>query len=442
MDFSTQKYYFNRCDPFEALAPDDDRNLDIDTFSRAQARGASWVEKLAGRIERSDKPVFELFTGLPGSGKSTELWRLAERLERQDRAHLLTVRVDADQLIDQANPVDVTEILSALLLRVEQVILEKEGKDPERALEEGFFARFWGWLRTTDLELGKAEYAIPSGPKLVFELKTRPRLRQRVREAVTAHLSRFLADVHQELRSLEGRAVGCGYSGLVVLFDSLEKLRGTSVNWRQVLDSAEQLFASGAPYLRLPVHALYTIPASLVTRRVESVQFIPMIKLQDREGAEFAPGYEAARELVRKRVPDAVLSELLGPRCEERIRQLIGWSGGYPREIVRLLQNAFALPEAPLPEPAFQGLWNELRDSYRRAVPSEAFPWLARVAMERYLTIEDDRHREAADLMLANNALLRYLNERDWFDLHPAVREIPGVIEALAAAADAGRRDG
>lgn len=187
---------------------------------------------------------------------------------------------------------------------------------------------------------------------------------------------------------------------------------------------------------------LYTIPASLVTRRVEAVQFIPMIKLRDREGIEFAPGYQAARELVRRRVPDAVLGELLGPRCEERIRSLIGWSGGYPREIVRLLQSAFTMPEVPLPEPAFQGLWNELRDSYRRAVPAEAFPWLARVATERYLTLEDDRHREAADLMLANNALLRYLNERDWFDLHPAVREIPGVIEALAAAQDAGRLDG
>jgi hypothetical protein len=33
--------------------------------------------------------------------------------------------------------------------------------------------------------------------------------------------------------------------------------------------------------------------------------------------------------------------------------------------------------------------------------------------------------------MLSNNAVLRYLNDRDWFDLHPAVREIPGVAEAI-----------
>jgi hypothetical protein len=45
--------------------------------------------------------------------------------------------------------------------------------------------------------------------------------------------------------------------------------------------------------------------------------------------------------------------------------------------------------------------------------------------------------------MLANNAILRYLNDKDWFDLHPAVRIIPGVeAEVLrlhqARAQDAG----
>jgi hypothetical protein len=27
--------------------------------------------------------------------------------------------------------------------------------------------------------------------------------------------------------------------------------------------------------------------------------------------------------------------------------------------------------------------------------------------------------------------VLRYLNDQDWFDVHPAVREIPGVAAAI-----------
>jgi hypothetical protein len=33
--------------------------------------------------------------------------------------------------------------------------------------------------------------------------------------------------------------------------------------------------------------------------------------------------------------------------------------------------------------------------------------------------------------LLQNNAILRYQNDQDWFDIHPAVRQIPGVREEI-----------
>ncbi|KYF59560.1 hypothetical protein BE08_28670 [Sorangium cellulosum] len=82
--------------------------------------------------------------------------------------------------------------------------------------------------------------------------------RQRVREIVARHLSTFVGLVHDELRELDGRARKLGQSGIVILFDSLEKLRGTSLTWKPVLESAERIFSTGAPYLQLPVHVFYT----------------------------------------------------------------------------------------------------------------------------------------------------------------------------------------
>jgi hypothetical protein len=426
MDFNTRRRYYNRCRPDEPLTPDDERNVDIDGFG---VRGQRWVDGLASRIELSDKPVFQLFTGLPGSGKSTELRRLAQRLQRRDGAHLLPVLVDAETSVDLANPVDIPEILASILLCTEKEVLQVEGRGVEDALQEGYLSRLWNWLTTTDVELQKAEFAVPAAGKLVVELKTRPTLRQRVRETIAAHLTKFLTDVGTELKALERRACDQGYRGLIVIFDSLEKLRGVSTNWNEVLNSAERMFAAGAPYLRLPVHVLYTIPTALVLRRVEQVMFLPMIELHDRERKPFEPGMQAARELVRLRVPDDVLEQLLGEHFEKRIRELIEWSGGYPRELVRLLQAAFAVATQPVPEHDLKRIINELKDAYRRTVPAEAFAWLARVELERYLTIKDDSHRPAADLMLSNNAVLRYLNDDEWYELHPAVRDIPGVVE-------------
>jgi hypothetical protein len=78
-------------------------------------------------------------------------------------------------------------------------------------------------------------------------------------------------------------------------------------------------------------------------------------------------------------------------------------------------------------------IFSEIRDAYRKIVPADAFEWLAQVAVTHYLMIQNDRHRQAADLMIQISAVLRYLNGGDWFDLHPAVHEIPGVEEAKRA---------
>ncbi len=82
-DLKTVKKYYNLCDPKESLKPDDARNEDLDvrgpdgTF----VRGLRWVDRLARSITLADKPVQCWFTGLPGSGKSTELQRLAGACE-------------------------------------------------------------------------------------------------------------------------------------------------------------------------------------------------------------------------------------------------------------------------------------------------------------------------------------------------------------------------
>jgi hypothetical protein len=160
---------------------------------------------------------------------------------------------------------------------------------------------------------------------------------------------------------------------------------------------------------------------------------MPMIKLRERDGREFTAGIDAAYEIVVHRVPVEVLREILGEQMDRRMRKLIDWSGGYPREIVRLIQSMIAIEQWPLTDSDFARVLNEVGDQYRKLVPASAFSWLAQVATEQYWTLENDEHRAIADQMLSNNAVLRYLNDKDWFDLHPAVRQIPGVSEAILA---------
>ena len=68
---------YNRCNPDIALEPGDELYIDLDARG---VRGHDWVERLAAPIDLAAGPTIQLFTGLPGSGKSTELRRLVQRL--------------------------------------------------------------------------------------------------------------------------------------------------------------------------------------------------------------------------------------------------------------------------------------------------------------------------------------------------------------------------
>jgi hypothetical protein len=442
MDKALRTKYYNRCNPEESLLPEDKRNVDIDE-ENSEIRGLKWIEALATRIELSAHPVCEFFSGLPGSGKSTELKRLSRRLRAEEGAHLLPVLIDAEDVLDIYNPIDIPDILMAIVQKTDEEVLKAEGKPAEEALSEGRVSRFWHWLTSTEVtadvevgaeaKVGLSETAeVSAGAKLVLDMKTNPSLRKVLRERVAAQMTTFVTRVREEITNLDKRAKKLGYAGLVVIFDSLEKLRGISTNWPEVLESAERVFTGGAPYLELPVHAVYTLPPAVVLRLNVQVEFLPMLKLYDREGNRFEPGFKAAREIIRKRVPDKVLTEIFSaPSREDRIERLIQWSGGYPREIVRLLQTFVMQPS--LNEALFKRLLALAGDNYRRTVPEEAYEWLAKVAFERKeLAVANDEHRELVDRLLQNNVVLRYQNDTPWVDVHPAVREIAGVRDALA----------
>lgn len=425
MDLSRRRYLYNRCIADESLAPEDERNVDVDRH-RGRVRGQVWVERLAARILLSETPTCTLFTGLPGSGKSTELRRLQTHLLKPEQGPWLTVLIDAKDSLDLTSPLDIPDLLAMIVHETEREVLQWEGVAPEQALQDGYLVRLWTWLTQTDVEFSKAEYAIPGGPMLVAEMKTRPSLRQRLRQTVATHLGAFLQGVNDALAELSARVVNRGYAGLVIIVDSLEKLRGIDENFDRVLGSAIQMFGAGAPYLRLPVHCIYTVPPALFTR-VHNIDFMPVVKLREQSGGLSPDGLAVLRELVRRRVSDSELSDILGPGYEQCVHRIFELSGGYPREIVRLLRELIAMPSYPVREDDFARLLAEVRASYRNLISASAYGWLAEVSRTHQLALRDDEHRRLADDIISNNGLLYYWNGDSWWGLHPAVASIDGV---------------
>lgn len=448
-DQAREKYY-NLCNPEEALPAGDDRNVDLDELNGAPGvRGDRWIDTLATEIKLSRKPVCRFFTGLPGSGKSTELRRLQGLLEAKGGPDRLVVYIEAEAVLDLNAPVDVPDIWVALLHETERCVLRAEGRDPNDALGESLLARLWHWLDKTELDisalevtpttLGSALDLAPGvtataglGGKLVLALREQPSFRKRARERIANHVTTFVRLAGEEMARLDARAKATGRRGLVVLFDSLEKLRGITSNWVEVLQSAERLFAGPAPFVQLPVPVVYTIPPALILRQNVRASFMPMIKLYDREGGRYDAGFRAARALVEKRIPPGVLVELLGATTlEQRLERLLAWSGGYPREIVRLLQ--LLLRQRAVDERVFEHVLGGAGDDYRRTIPATAYELLASIAVDHDLhaALVSPESRELADQLLSNNVVLCFHNGEEWFDLHPAIRSVKGIQAAI-----------
>jgi len=434
MDDATLGKYYNQCDPNRALEPDDARNVNIDAEG---VRGRNWSARLFNLIRYSDSPVCELFTGLPGSGKSTELKRLVLTLESN---RFLPVLIDAEDAIDLTNTVDIPDVLAILVHAVERKVIEFEGGDPETALKDGYLTRLWDWVSNTDLDLKGGDLKVGDAAKLNVELKTRPTLRAKVRSVIAAHLPRFLEQVRNELNRLQARVKLTRPNGIVVIFDSLEKLRGTFTTHDEVQSSAERVFVGGRAYLEQPVHTLYTVPTYLVSRAyLAGIEFMPMIKLRDRDGRDFPPGIKVAREIIRRRIPDADMPEILGQDFETQLKRIIDASGGYPRELIRMLRLILLSEQLPASQADVQRVLNDVRDQQSTAMLSEDFPWLALVAIDKNLVVQNEAHRKVADRMLTYNAVLRYQNNSMWYDVHPLVREIPGVKAEIERQTQAAR---
>lgn len=95
----------------------------------------------------------------------------------------------------------------------------------------------------------------------------------------------------------------------------------------------------------------------------------------------FPEGIDAIFQLVKKRIPEADLNELFGEaHVRNRLRAIALWSGGYPREIVRLLQAFLELDTFPITADALELVLHRAGNTYRGIVyDSGAIDWLRTV---------------------------------------------------------------
>lgn len=129
------------------LSPDDPAYFDL--FAAGVLTTTDPVERMAVCIEFADLETAQLFSGHRGSGKSTQLRVLQQRLQRDPTCKV--VICDMEDYLPMTDTVEVVDFLLAAAGSLSEALAVPEllGGDPS---QQGYWSRFVDWVRNTNIE--------------------------------------------------------------------------------------------------------------------------------------------------------------------------------------------------------------------------------------------------------------------------------------------------
>ena len=251
-----RRFFQNLVD--ESLDPGDERYVAL--YENPELADVDPVDLLANAIEWTAESV-QLFSGYRGTGKSTELKRLKNRLEKSG---YLVFLCDVEDYLNLSTPIDVSDFLMVVAGMFGEAVSGRLRDDDHAPLDEGYWERFrtfWGGLRITDPKFNALGVRA--------NLKSDPTFKEQLQQHMGGHLGALVEDVQTFLQGCVKRLRECYGDREVVLLllDSIEHIRGTLVNAEDVHRSVEQLFSAHPEKLHLPgLHVIYTVPPYLKIR--------------------------------------------------------------------------------------------------------------------------------------------------------------------------------
>jgi hypothetical protein len=394
------------------------------------ASGRDAVSEIAAEIDFQEGGGICLFTGQRGTGKSTELRRLQDKLES---IGVIALYADLSEYLLLTKPIEITDFLVSLA----GAFSDRAQADPRfgRSLQgRSYWDRLAAFLRS-EVEFKELNVKVADAVELKAALKNDPDFKQRVQKGARGHVTRLVREAH-EFFALAAEAVrahlGRRDVKLAFIVDSVERVRGVGDEAMTVYESVRNLFLAHGEHLRIPgLHMVYTVPPYLsvlaagagammggatVRRLVSTHIFQPRSREVDPEGTRLMRLVVAKRYMAWDRV-----------YSEQALSRLALSSGGDLREYFRLLR--MSLPavrddaQLPLSAEAVAHVETAAR-AEMLPIPADQLDWLKRIAQTHETCLKSDDQLPQLAHFLDNRLVLNYRNGSDWYDVHPLIRDV------------------
>lgn len=423
---------------FEEALDSDDQRYYVDTLN---ARGefkmqmlyrhlfvnASDPDNLKLPTKLSKTSSYTLFGGHIGCGKSTELRRIAKRLD--DENLFFVVFLDVLKEID-INNITYADVLLALAKQLFNTL-----EDKKVDIDALLLANLEDWFKERiesheDIKgiAGeiRAEAKVTAGIPFLSYLFTSmtgfmhsdSTYKQEIRNVIVSTFTQFAEAFNRCVTAAEDAVQKAG-KGRKILFivDGTDRLRDEDGSKFFIRDVHQLMQIKGFFVYCAPIHLFYE--QNQINRNFNKT-ILPMIKLHDKDKQPLPANQKVMRDMLFKRLPARFFTD------PDLVDILIENSGGCPRELLRLVYYAYLNMETDqLDKQAVDLAVKNLAVDYKRILDTDDYPLLAKIAQTHQAELNSERVRH----FLYNTIVLEYNNF--WREPHPVLRHLPAYQEAL-----------
>lgn len=392
--------------------------------------GGDPVAEIANEIDFQEGGGICLFTGQRGTGKSTELKRLQDEL---DKLGIVAFYADLSEYILLTKPIEIADFLISMAGALSDRI-EKDSRFGQNLSYRGYWERLGQFLQSK-VEFKEAGIKIEGIADIKAALKNDPDFKQRVQQAARGHVAQIVSDAHAYfIDAVTALRQSSGQPNLKValIVDSIERIRGVGDEAMKVYESVRNLFFAHAEHLRIPMlHMVYTVPPylSILAAGAGALMGGASVKrlvsthiFKDRTRDVDPAGLALMRRVLAARY--TAWSQLF---TADALDQLALSSGGDLREYFRLIRQCLPAVrddgQLPLTAAGVAHVETAAR-AEMLPIPADQLDWLQRISASHDTCLQSDDKLPLLAHFLDNRLVMNYRNGRDWYDVHPLLREV------------------